>query len=272
MEKTTFSFLDYLVFILTLALSASIGAFFWFKDRKNQSNREYLTGGRNLPIFPVAMSLAASFMSSNTLLGAPAEIYMLGTQFGLSIIAFLIAAFLAANLFMPIYYDLELTSINKYLLRRFNTNSIRVLGSIAFILSTLPYMAAVLYGPAVALSIDIGLVKPFQIAKEEGRIGAIAGLLTGVTMTMTIAVGSVVNKKPRISLDLRTDSCTLYGIEIAKNFTLPGAYSPEGINKLFHISYFFIPVTGFVVCVTIGIIVSIITGKLNFFTNSSNQK
>ncbi|RWS09379.1 sodium-coupled monocarboxylate transporter 1-like protein 2 [Dinothrombium tinctorium] len=181
------------------------------------------------------MSLAASFMSSNTLLGAPAEVYLLGTQFGVNMLMVVIAAFVGANLFMPLYYDLELTSVNKYLLRRFNTNTLRVLGSLTFIISTLPYMAAVLYGPAIALSSGpllgifcLGIFGPCINAK-----GAIAGLLTASAMTMTIAIGSVVNKKPQISLDLKTDRCDFdiigkYGfIEKSKNYTLPGAYSPQ---------------------------------------------
>lgn len=46
-----------------------IGVFYAIKDRKKSNNQEYLTGNRNLQIFPVCMSLIASFLSSNTMLG-----------------------------------------------------------------------------------------------------------------------------------------------------------------------------------------------------------
>lgn len=71
MIEKNFSAIDYLVFIVLLVGSSSIGVYFWFKDRKTQSNRNYLVGDRSLEVFPVALSLAASFMSTNTILGSP---------------------------------------------------------------------------------------------------------------------------------------------------------------------------------------------------------
>lgn len=109
----TFSIIDYCIFAAFLVASASIGVFFAWKGRKQNSNEEFLTGGRKLQMFPVVMSLAASFVSTNTILGVPAEIYTLGTQFSVHLIGFVIAVLLAAKVFVPIFYDLQLTSINK---------------------------------------------------------------------------------------------------------------------------------------------------------------
>ena len=73
MIEKNFSPIDYLVFIVLLVGSSSIGVYFWFKDRKIQNNKNYLVGDRSLEVFPVALSLAASFMSTNTILGSPGE-------------------------------------------------------------------------------------------------------------------------------------------------------------------------------------------------------
>ncbi|RWS08138.1 sodium-coupled monocarboxylate transporter 1-like protein 2, partial [Dinothrombium tinctorium] len=148
----TFSVLDYFVFCSTLIFSALIGIFFWLKSRKNQTNHDYLMGSRNLSVLPVSMSLAASFMSSSTVLGVPVEIYLLGTQFTVTVFFFTLSVLFAAKFFMPIYYDLKLTSINKYLLRRFEANSIRIFGSFGFVVCTVFYLAVALYAPALALS------------------------------------------------------------------------------------------------------------------------
>lgn len=78
------------------------------------SSQEFLTGGRNLQVFPVAMSLSASFMSTNTILGGPAEVYSLGTSYMWHLGGFTLAVLLAAKVFMPIYYDLQLTSVHRY--------------------------------------------------------------------------------------------------------------------------------------------------------------
>lgn len=59
------------------------------------------------------MSLMASFQSSVTILGYPAEMYLKGTQFWMVVISAIIASITAAELFLPIYYKLSFTSVNK---------------------------------------------------------------------------------------------------------------------------------------------------------------
>lgn len=87
--------------------------FLLFQDRKNKSSKEFLTANRSLHWFPVAMSLMASFQSSVTLLGYPAEMYFNGTQFWVVIFSAILAAVCAAELFLPVYYGLSFTSVNK---------------------------------------------------------------------------------------------------------------------------------------------------------------
>lgn len=111
--KNTFGAVDYGVFAFFLLSSALIGAFFGWKGRKSNSNKEFLTGNRNLATFPVVMSLAASFMSTNTILGVPAEVYTLGTQYAIHVIPFTIAVILSAQVFMPVFYELNMTSVNE---------------------------------------------------------------------------------------------------------------------------------------------------------------
>ena len=99
MVQTNFSLIDYMVFIMLLIVSSLIGVFFAWKDRKKSSNQEFLTGGRNLDLFPVCMSLIASFLSSNTILGVPSEIYLFVSFFTyLFIIKLFIFHFRAHNL------------------------------------------------------------------------------------------------------------------------------------------------------------------------------
>lgn len=150
--KNNFSANDYGVFALFLLMSASIGLFFGWKDRKSKDSKNYLTGDRSLAIFPVVLSLAASFMSTNTILGVPAEVYTLGTQFVIHVIPFTIAVCLSAHVFMPVFYELNMTSVNEYLQLRFESRAVRLAGSFGFIFCTLPYMGVVLYGPSLALS------------------------------------------------------------------------------------------------------------------------
>ena len=109
--KKTFHIADYAVFGCTLAASAAIGIFYMIKDRHNQTTDEYLLGGRQMHPVPVAMSLLSSFISAITILGTPSEVYVYSTMYWWISIAMLITAAGAANIFIPIFYNLGITSV-----------------------------------------------------------------------------------------------------------------------------------------------------------------
>ena len=54
-------------------------------------------------------------------------------------------------------------SFLQYLFCRFNSKTIKLAGTISFLLTTTPYMAVVLYGPAIALSSVIRISIPMSI-------------------------------------------------------------------------------------------------------------
>ncbi|XP_037572916.1 sodium-coupled monocarboxylate transporter 1-like isoform X1 [Dermacentor silvarum] len=151
-----FTVADYSVMCLMLCVSSGIGIYFAWRDRRDVSNKSFLMGNRELGVFPVAMSLMASFQSATTVLGYPAEMYYKGTQFWVAIFGLAISNVIAAELFLPVLYNLRMTSVNTYLERRFS-GSVRTLGSLSFITNTLLYMGVVLYGPSVALESVTGL-------------------------------------------------------------------------------------------------------------------
>lgn len=74
-----FGLADYSVFIVMLICCTIVGLYFGYEDykrrkvvkkhRRGSEEQEYLMGGRNMKIFPVAMSLVASCISGIALLG-----------------------------------------------------------------------------------------------------------------------------------------------------------------------------------------------------------
>lgn len=108
-----FSIYDYIVFVAFLSSSTLIGIFFAWKARHAKGTDDFFTGGRSLAIFPVTMSLVASFMSTNTLLGMPAEVFEIGTQYVMQIISIVVAIVMAAEIFLPVYYRMGITSVNE---------------------------------------------------------------------------------------------------------------------------------------------------------------
>lgn len=105
-----FGVVDIIVFSLTLAGSAIIGIYFARVGSRQKSNNEYLMAGRSMSCFPVAVSVLASFVSSIAVLGTPDEIYTYGFQYFLLIFSPLITIPLVAYVYLPVYYNLKLTS------------------------------------------------------------------------------------------------------------------------------------------------------------------
>jgi sodium-coupled monocarboxylate transporter 8/12 len=56
-------------------ISTVIGIFYALKDKRKKNTNDFLLGGQDMPLFPVALSLLASFLSAVSILGIPAEIY-----------------------------------------------------------------------------------------------------------------------------------------------------------------------------------------------------
>ena len=110
-EKKTFHTADYAVFGITLAISAFIGLYHAIRDRKRNTTDVYLLAGRGMHPFPVAMSLTATFISAITILGTPSEVYVHGTMYLWLCFGFIITATGAAHIFVPIFYNLGVTSV-----------------------------------------------------------------------------------------------------------------------------------------------------------------
>ncbi|XP_015913622.1 sodium-coupled monocarboxylate transporter 2 isoform X2 [Parasteatoda tepidariorum] len=156
MVKNLFGVADYMVFSVMLLISAGIGVWYAIVDRRKSNTQEFLMGGRSLSVFPVAMSVLASFMSAITLLGTPAEVYRYGTQYLMINISFCFVVPATAYLYVPVFYNLGVTSAYEYLELRFSP-LVRTAGSVVFFLHMMMYMPVVLYAPALALSEVTGI-------------------------------------------------------------------------------------------------------------------
>lgn len=170
---------DYIVLIGFLALSTSIGVFFAWSDRRRQSNKTFLTANKQLGWLPVSLSMMASFLSSIAILGLPSEVFVHGSSLWLGAVSSSIAVVLAAYVFLPMYYKMDITSINEYLERRFNSTAVRNVASGVFIVQTLLYMGVVLYGPSLALGSVTGIPVWMTI------------VLNGLVCTFYTAIGGI---------------------------------------------------------------------------------
>ncbi|KAM4840298.1 sodium-coupled monocarboxylate transporter 1 [Urocitellus parryii] len=147
----TFVVWDYVVFAGMLLISAAIGIYYAFAGGGQQTSKDFLMGGRRMTAVPVALSLSASFMSAVTVLGTPAEIYRFGIMYSIFAITYFFVVVLSAEVFLPVFYKLGITSTYEYLELRFN-RCVRLCGTVLFIVQTILYTGIVIYAPALALN------------------------------------------------------------------------------------------------------------------------
>ena len=136
----SFSIADYAIFGLMLIISFGIGVYHALKSSKN--NEEFVMGSRSLGVIPMAISLCASFNSAYMILGIPGEIYSYGTQFYIMILGTGFGVFVAAELWLPILYRIQVVSIYEYFELRYKSKFPRILMTLIFILKVnlkIPY-------------------------------------------------------------------------------------------------------------------------------------
>ncbi|KAJ9575567.1 hypothetical protein L9F63_007575, partial [Diploptera punctata] len=155
-KKLFFGWLDFVFFLLMLAFSTLIGIYFGFWGKKEDSAKEYLHGGKTMNTLPVAVSLVSSTISGITIMGAPTEIYRFGTLYWLVIVCAVTMGICINYFYLPVFYELQLTSTYEYLELRFN-HRVRVMASVLYTIGLLLYIPIVVYVPALVFSQVSGL-------------------------------------------------------------------------------------------------------------------
>ncbi|KAF5286290.1 hypothetical protein FQR65_LT12730 [Abscondita terminalis] len=155
-ERFLFTWIDYLIFIVTLGISALVGVYFGFFGPKQDNRKTYLMGGKNMNYIPVGLSLVASQISGVTLLAIPADVYKYGATIWLLVASKVIVFLINYFIFLPIFFKLQLTSIYEYFNIRFDKN-VRVVAAFLYTLTNFVYIPIVIYIPALSFSYVSGI-------------------------------------------------------------------------------------------------------------------
>ena len=133
-------------------------------DAANQLS-DYLTASSSMGVLPLSFSLLATFFSSTTIIGTPAEVYQYGIQnwiitFGFSIIPPTFAALVTG----PFFAKLNILSVFEYIELRYESKSVRLFGMSCYVLRNFISSAVFTLGPSTALSLLMGLDQNYSIA------------------------------------------------------------------------------------------------------------
>ncbi|KRF83045.1 sodium-coupled monocarboxylate transporter 1 isoform X3 [Drosophila virilis] len=227
-----FGIVDYLVFIAMLVVCAVIGFYFGFIEKKKKKQKgqvpadekdgpgaagieerrgsealDYLVGGRKMKVFPVSLSLVASFVSGISLLGTSTEIYVYGTQYAFILITLAISGLISWYIFLPVFCNLQLTSTYEYFERRFSRR-MRIFGASLFVLKAIIWLPIAVYVPALTFNqvsgIGVHTITPIVIVicTFYTTVGGIKGVVWTDVVQSVIMYGSLVIIMIKGTLDL----------------------------------------------------------------------
>nr|XP_039271468.1 sodium-coupled monocarboxylate transporter 1-like [Styela clava] len=216
--KEVLSGIDYAVFIGMLAISALIGVFYAYRDRKSKDGtRGYLMANRSMGVFPVALSIGVSFQSAVTVLGIPADVYQFGMMYIWLVLSLVLVTIIVSTAFIPTLYNLGISSTYEYLEKRYS-KSMRLITTGTFIVQYFLFLGVNIYGPSLALRGVTGL----------SSISAM--LSTGLICTLYTTLGGL---KGVIWTDVLQGAFMMVGM---LTFIIRGCFVMGGITEVWNIA------------------------------------
>ena len=114
-------------FSALLLISALVG-------RKNSDNDTFFLGNKKSPWWVVAIGMVGSSVSGVSFVSVPGMVGKIGFSYMQTVLGFFVGYLIIANVLLPLYYRLNLTSIYSYLETRFGKYSYKT-GAAFFLLS-----------------------------------------------------------------------------------------------------------------------------------------
>ncbi|XP_018024215.1 sodium-coupled monocarboxylate transporter 2 [Hyalella azteca] len=145
-----FGAVDYGMLAVTMLASVAIGVYHGIKG--NKTAVDFSMGSRSMTPFPVSLSLLATFLSANSILGYSGEVYAHGSVLAWSILGTALAIVFAGEVVLPVLHPLKFVSPNQYLEVRFGSAWLRRLSMTMSLVSITVFMGLALYAPTLALA------------------------------------------------------------------------------------------------------------------------
>jgi SSS family solute:Na+ symporter len=169
----------------------------YFSKRMKNTDDFFKAGGR-IPWWAAGLSIFGTQLSAITFIAIPATVYMTNWQNFVGNMTIFLVAPLIILFFLPFYRRLNITTAYEYLEMRFDI-TMRVLGSLIFIVMQFTRIAIVLLLPSIALSVATGMNQDVCILIMGGMCilytylgGMEAVVWTDVTQVIILTVGALV--------------------------------------------------------------------------------
>jgi len=104
----------YLILFSFLAYTALLFVISWYTSRKS-NNEAFFIGNKISPWYVVAYGMIGASLSGVTFISIPGDVYNSHFTYMVIVFGYLVGYFMIANILLPLYYKLNLTSIYTYL-------------------------------------------------------------------------------------------------------------------------------------------------------------
>jgi SSS family solute:Na+ symporter len=175
LKEFHFGWLNLGMIFLYFVVLVVIGYIF---SKKQKNTEDYFKGGGRIPWWAAGISLFGTALSAITFMAIPAKTYSTDWSYFLLNMAIFLVAPLIIILFIPFFRKLNITTAYEYLEKRFSL-TIRLLGSISFILFQIGRMGIILLLPSLALNVVTGM-DVFLCISLMGFISLIYTLMGGI--------------------------------------------------------------------------------------------
>lgn len=144
--------LDMLIVAASVAMLFVISYLF---GRKENDTRDFFLGSRKIPPIVACLSSVATEVSALTIIGVPATAYSENWQYLQFFIGSAVARIIVCLLFIPVFYQVNCTSIYEYLRHRFGPQT-QYTASLFFFITRLIASGVRLYAACMAIGIILG--------------------------------------------------------------------------------------------------------------------
>ena len=189
------STIDAMVMLGYMLLVTAMGIYF---ARKNTSTEQYFLGGRRFSGWAIGLSMVGTAISSITFLAMPADAFKTTWIRYITYAGLPIAVFIATRWVVAIFRGRNITSVYEYLENRFGP-SIRIYGSVTYIIAQLTRISVILY----LLALLFHEISSIEIATCIVIVGIFVGfytiiggidavIWTDILQTIVLACGSLI--------------------------------------------------------------------------------
>lgn len=175
MQQVGFGAWNWIALFIYLIVMLIVGAY--FTKRAGKNTESFFTASGRLPSWAVGFSIYATTLSAITYMSTPEKAFLTDWSYIAGNVAIIAIIPLLIYFYIPFFKKLKITSAYEYLEARFGP-SIRVIGSLLFVLFHLGRIAIVIYLPTLAIT-SVSDMNPYLVVTLVGLLCIVYTFLGG---------------------------------------------------------------------------------------------